>query len=318
MAANYAILRFQKHKGAAVGGMEAHNERTKNEYKSNPDIDVSRSKENYHLVQPHLEYAEAIRRQIEKYNCRTRKDSVTMVETLVTASPEFFRKKSKKETRAFFETALAFFRKNLTDGTIISAVVHMDETTPHMHLCFVPITKDGRLSAKEIVGNKQKLTFWQDAFHSWMVRQYPDLVRGESSQITGRTYVPPQLFKCAKSLHKQEKKIIAAIQEIGVLNAKQSKAEAESLIARYMTDRADLLSKLAVYDETMRQQREEIARLEKERRISTADRLAMAKQQQEYEALKAAVAEIPPEILAQYGPSKQNHQTERRMPYGNH
>ena len=313
MAANYAILRFQKHKGTAVSGIEAHNERTKTEYKSNPDIDVSRSKENFHLVQPHLKYAEAIRRQIEKHNCRTRKDSVTMVETLVTASPEFFRKKSKKETRAFFETALAFFRKNLTDGTIVSAVVHMDETTPHMHLCFVPITKDGRLSAKEIVGNKQKLTFWQDAFHSWMVQQYPDLVRGESSQITGRTYVPPQLFKCAKRLHKQEKKIMSAIQNIGVLNAKQSKAEAESLIARYMTDRADLLSKLAVYDETMRQQREEIARLEKERRISTADRLAMAKQQQEYEALKAAVAEIPPEILAQYGPSKQNHQTERRM-----
>ena len=300
IAASYAILRFKKYKGAAVGGIEAHNERKKTEYKSNPDIDPTRSKENFHLVQPHLKYGDAIRHLIDKFACRTRKDSVTMVETLVTASPEFFRKKNKNEIRAYFNHALAFFQKNLTDGTIVSAVVHMDEATPHMHLCFVPITKDGRLSAKEIVGNKQKLTAWQDAFHSWMVKKYPDLERGESSQITGRTYVPTQLFKCAKDLHKQEKNIMAAIQKIGVLNAKQAKEEAEKLVARYMTDRADLLSKLAVYDETMRKQREEIARLEKERRISTADRLAMAKQQQEYEALKAAVAEIPPDILTRY------------------
>ena len=46
----------------------------------------------------------------------------------------------------------------------VSAVVHMDEKTPHMHLCFVPLTEDGRLCAKEIIGNKKKLTWWQDEF----------------------------------------------------------------------------------------------------------------------------------------------------------
>lgn len=49
----YAIMRFQKHKSAAVGGIEAHNERTKSEYKSNPDIDLSKSKDNYNLVGLH-------------------------------------------------------------------------------------------------------------------------------------------------------------------------------------------------------------------------------------------------------------------------
>ena len=70
--------------------------------------------------------------------------------------------------------------------TILSAVVHMDEKTPHMHLAFVPITQDGRLCAKEILGNKKKLTWWQDEFWKHMVDKYPDLERGESASRTGR------------------------------------------------------------------------------------------------------------------------------------
>ena len=298
--ANYTIMRFQKHKAQAVGGIEVHNERTKTEYKSNPDIDLSRTKENYNLVKRKSSYKELINKLIVIHKCKTRKDSVVLVETVVTASNEFFRKKSKKEIREFFEYALAFYEKNLTPGTIISAAVHMDETTPHMHLCFVPITKDHRLSAKEIIGNKQKLTFWQDAYHSWMSKKYPELERGTSSQITGRTYIPTQLFKKAKNLNKQAEKISAAIENIGIMNLKQSKADAEEMISKYMTDRADLLSKLAVYDETMKQMRKENADLKKESKISVTEKLEMKKRQQEYEELKSLVANIPPDILELY------------------
>ena len=298
--ANYAIMRFQKHKAQAVGGIEAHNERTKTEYKSNPDIDLGKSKENYNLIKRNSGYRELIKKLIAIHKCRTRKDSVVLVETVVTASNEFFKKKSKKEIREFFEHALAFYEKNLTPGTIISAAVHLDETTPHMHLCFVPITKDHRLSAKEIVGNKQKLTFWQDAYHSWMSKKYPELERGTSSQITGRTYIPTQLFKKAKNLNKQAEKISAAIENIGIMNLKQSKADDEKMISKYMTDRADLLSKLAVYDETMKQMRKENADLKKESKISVTEKLEMKKRQQEYEELKQTVANIPPDILELY------------------
>ena len=55
----------------------------------------------------------------------------------------------------------------------------MDEKTPHLHLCFVPLTADGRLSAKEIVGNRKNLVKWQDEFWQHMVKQYPELERGE-------------------------------------------------------------------------------------------------------------------------------------------
>ena len=52
MKAQYGILRFKKYKGPAISPIEAHNERTKEQYASNPDIDTSRSRYNFHLVQP--------------------------------------------------------------------------------------------------------------------------------------------------------------------------------------------------------------------------------------------------------------------------
>ena len=84
----YAILRFAKYKGPEIGHIEAHNERTKEKYASNPNVDTSRSHLNFHLVQPERKYRAEAERQISEAKCRTRKDSVRVVEALVTASPE--------------------------------------------------------------------------------------------------------------------------------------------------------------------------------------------------------------------------------------
>ena len=148
MKAQYAILRFAKYKGPEIGHIEAHNERTKEKYASNPDVDTSRSHLNFHLVTPQRKYRAEAEKQITEAGCRTRSDSVRVVEALVTASPEFFKGKKKIEVKAYFQEALDFIREHQDPKTIISAVVHMDEKTPHMHLCFVPLTADGRLSAK--------------------------------------------------------------------------------------------------------------------------------------------------------------------------
>ena len=178
--AQFAILRFAKYKGPTISRIEAHNERTKEFYASNPDIKTELSKYNFHLVKPSDKYRAEADRLIRENGCKARKDSVRMVETLITASPEFFAGKKPGEIRDFFEHALEFLKTKQTEETLVSAVVHVDEKTPHMHLCFVPITADGRLSAKEIVGNKKKLTQWQDEYWKHMVKKYPDLERGES------------------------------------------------------------------------------------------------------------------------------------------
>ena len=147
----YAILRFQKRKAGGVAACERHNERKKEAYKSNPDIDMERSKNNYHLIAPpKYTYKKEINRMVAEAGCRTRKDSVMMVETLITASPEFMNQLPPEEQKAYFQTALDFISERVGKQNILSAVVHMDERTPHMHLCFVPITPDNKLSAKAI------------------------------------------------------------------------------------------------------------------------------------------------------------------------
>ena len=192
----YAILRFQKRKAGSVAACERHNERKKEAYKSNPDIDMERSRENYHLVAPPwYTYKKEINRMTGAAGCRVRRDSAMLVETLITASPEFMNSLPPAEQRAYFAAALDFVSGRVGKQNIISAVVHMDEKTPHMHLCFVPITKEGKLSAKTLLGNQKSLSEWQTAYHAHMSARWPELERGESSMITKRKHIPTWLFK---------------------------------------------------------------------------------------------------------------------------
>ena len=66
----YAILRFAKRKGGAAKAIAAHNERTKEAYASNPDIDKSRTVQNYHLIAPRWSYGQEIRHRISMAGCR--------------------------------------------------------------------------------------------------------------------------------------------------------------------------------------------------------------------------------------------------------
>lgn len=98
-----------------------------------------------------------------------------------------------------------------------------------MHLCFVPLTEDKRLSAKEIVGNKKKLTWWQDEFWKHMVKKYPDLERGESASETGRTHIPPRLFKEAVHLNQMKEQILAIQNDSNLFNKKEKTEELDEL-----------------------------------------------------------------------------------------
>ena len=123
--AQHAILRFEKHKGNPARPLEAHHERQKEQYASNPDIDTSRSKYNFHIVKPEGRYYHFIQSRIEQAGCRTRRDSTRFVDTLITASPEFFKGKSPKEIQAFFQRAADFLIDRIGRENIVSAVVHM-------------------------------------------------------------------------------------------------------------------------------------------------------------------------------------------------
>ena len=310
----YAILRFAKYKGPEIGQIEAHNERKKEKYASNPDVDVSRSHLNYHLVQPERKYRAEAEKQIAEAGCRTRKDSVRVVEALVTASPEFFKGKKRAEIRTFFEEAVRFITKHQDKSTIISAVVHMDEKTPHMHLSFVPLTPDKRLSAKDIVGNKKKLTWWQDSFWKHMVRKYPDLERGESASETGRTHIPPRLFKEAAHLNRQRDMLMKLLGEVNPLNAKKKSAEIEALLEQYIPGVERMQTQMRKYDAAYKALQAENTGLKKQvnsSKESIKRQLEVSQQLQELEELRRTVDHIPPEILQVYQNGRQTKQIER-------
>ena len=202
----YAILRFAKHKGGASKALSAHHERTKDSYASNPDIDLSRTAQNFHLVTPRWSYEQEIKHRIQTAGCRVRKDSVKFVDTLVTVSPEFA-KAHEAEMPEYFRRAFDFLKERVGEENIFSAVVHMDEKTPHMHLCFVPLTRDKRLSAKEILGNKKSMIRWQDDFYA-----------------------------CMAAMDARLEQLEATLNNINVFNAGKKREEAVALLAQLLPE----------------------------------------------------------------------------------
>ena len=228
-------------------------------------------------------------------------DSVRLVEALVTATPEFFKGKEKAEIKAYFQEALNFIKEHQDPKTIISAVVHMDEKTPHMHLSFVPLTEDRRLCAKEIVGNKKKLTQWQDRFWEHMVKKYPDLKRGESASETGRDHIPPRLFKEAVHLNRMKEQIMAILNDTNPFNKKAKLDELEALLGKYIPGAEALRTKLKKYDAAYKALTAENAALNKQLGASSKEsvrkKLEINEKLRELDELHRMVDGIPPEIL---------------------
>lgn len=77
-----------------------------------------------------------------------------MAQVLVTSDKSFFDGISQEKQKEFFKDSYNFLAERYGKENVISAVVHMDEKTPHMHFNFIPATEDGRLSAKEILTPK--------------------------------------------------------------------------------------------------------------------------------------------------------------------
>lgn len=91
-----------------------------------------------------------------------------------------------------------------------------------------------QLSAKDIMGNKKKLTWWQDEFWKHMVKKFPDLERGESASLTGRDHIPPRVFKEMTRLTKQKSKLEDLLTGINPFNAKSRAEEICKILDTYI------------------------------------------------------------------------------------
>lgn len=163
----FCIMRTEKRKRTDLSGIQKENTRTATEYNNKvvPGMDIF----NVTLKESN-NWLQDINKEIQAAGAKSRSNSVLALDTIYTASPEFFQGKANAENDKFFQDCLKFHESRF--GHIISAVVHYDETTPHLHVISVPLTKDGRLSARDVIGNKAKMSKTQDQFFEQVGRGY--------------------------------------------------------------------------------------------------------------------------------------------------
>lgn len=95
---------------------------------------------------------------------KRRKDAVLAVEYVMTFSPEWGEKATPAQQDVFFKNSLAWLAQKYGADRIVAATVHRDETTPHLSAFVVPLTRDGRLSAKEFIGDRAQMSLDQTTY----------------------------------------------------------------------------------------------------------------------------------------------------------
>lgn len=160
------MANYQKHTRTAVGHLTKHYERGKDERSEyikfgNQDIDPERTPLNYNLAPEH-DQVKFVRQRCSEVQCLNRKDVNVMCSWVVTAPKGL----DKSEEQAFFKHTYDFLANRYGEKNVVSAYVHLDETTPHMHFAFVPVVID-KNKGIEKVSAKEKVTKTDlQSFHS--------------------------------------------------------------------------------------------------------------------------------------------------------
>lgn len=194
---SFGICRVDKVKTASgIAGIQIHDRQRTKSQQYKPGIDFSRSSCNYSFVDVDFDkydsYNDYINQQIKaRYtgSKAIRKDAVKMIDVIFTSDSDFFADKTPEQIRTYFHTCLDFARRRWGVENIVSAIVHLDEKTPHLHLNFIPLTKDGRLSAKDILGGKKELQQLQDDFYTEIAKQF-GLERGLRADLNNPNDIP--------------------------------------------------------------------------------------------------------------------------------
>ena len=220
----YAVVHMMKIKSGAVGGIQSHNNR-EHEPKTNPDVDMSRSEDNYDLISCD-NYKRSIKEKLSNLveSSRTvRKDAVVVCNFIVTSDNETMNALGADRQREFFQDSVKWFSDRYGADRVLNATVHMDEATPHLHIGVMPITQDGRLSAKAIF-TKTEMKAIQTEFAHDVGEKY-GLERGvEGSE---RTHLSEARFKEQKALEMaNEHGAIAQELQIIAEDCKQELSEA--------------------------------------------------------------------------------------------
>lgn len=177
---SYSICRIAKVKASGVTGIQIHDRREKGVSHTNEDIDWEKTDENVDLLEQDQKFKTVVSERINELDLKRqpRSDATVMCQCLVTSDNQFFDKMSREEQIDYFKKSLKFLEERYGKENMVSATIHYDEKTPHMHVNFVPVTSDGRLSAKDLFSPKS-LRQLQDDYNRMCRENGYDLERGE-------------------------------------------------------------------------------------------------------------------------------------------
>ena len=189
MYVSYSIIRNEKYNRSSLIGLYRHNERKNTTY-TNKNINHEKTFSNYSLKKCDTTYLQKFEQIRQEYNLQgwIKKNSNVVCEYIITSDEEYFESIGKDETKRFFKTAYEFVKnyKNLGEDYIISATVHLDEATPHMHLIYIPVVhtidkkskeNSEKICCSDFWKGKDSYKFLQDNFHKYMTRAGFELER---------------------------------------------------------------------------------------------------------------------------------------------
>ena len=300
---SFAIIRNTKYKRENLKGIYRHNERRNKNY-SNDNRDKEKSYLNYSLKSPKYRYDKEFDIMKEKYDLKGQIKTVSNIacEYIITSDKQFFEEIGEEETKRYFETAYQFVAeyKNLGEQYIMSAKVHMDEETPHMHLIFLPVVhkqdKKGnnidKLACSEFWKEKDSYRRLQDAFYQYMTSHNFKLERGVPKEETGREHIDIKEYKEITNFDKTKEKLqnmklelpdVPDIDDIRM--ARWSKKRDEKILEDIIKPKDDLIKELyqnnlLMHQQLLRQAKmvEEAEKYQKERNKIIADNIDLHKQ----------------------------------------
>ena len=244
---------MEKYHKTDIAPVEQENERDETYQASNPQIDCTRTSGNYHIIKRQRSYTQFINDKIEALDLPTkvRKDAVLMCSFVVGSDRKFFGELSPSEQRQFFVDCTRFFAERYGEGNIISVVVHMDETTPHLHLNLIPIA-GGRLCAKKLFDRKALTTLQTDLYREvgakWNLQRGKEGSQAKHLSTAEFTQAEQTAVKAKQQAQEYLDGIVQSIEAERCKPTPKRKRQAEEELSALRTENVALRQSKAIAD----------------------------------------------------------------------
>lgn len=220
---------MEKYQRKDIVGIERENERDENYIsKTNTQIDHKRTRLNFHFIKPYCSYIAFINQRLKDLapKRKVKDDAVLLSSFSVGASPKFFTGKNQDDIDAFFSECTEFFAERYGRKNIISTVVHLDETTPHMHINLIPIL-EGRPCAKKLF-DRNALTILQTDLYKEVGKHW-GLERGKEGSPA------KHLDTVAYKIKKMKDDAVTAVLQASEAESRKEAAEQRQAHAEHTT-----------------------------------------------------------------------------------